>query len=550
MKIIIPAFTLGLLAFVLIGCGGNFNGGDTGSSGGLLVQGQNGSVPAAPSALTITSRSNTGIYLSWTDNSANEDGFRIERRIGANAYAQLITLGPNIVSYIDNTVSPLTQYTYRVVAYNSFGDSNISNEVTATPPLVKTWGGLGDETANAVAVDGAGNIYVTGWTYSFGAITSTPTEVFVIKYNSQGTLLWQKNWGGLGNDSGNAIAVSQFGDVYVAGSTEGFGVVSTTDVFVLKYTTNGILSWQKTWGGNGQDIAYDIALDELLSHNRIYVTGSTDSFGAGNNDAFLLSYDTAGNLNWQRVWGDHGINIAHGVDTDSLGDIYVAGGSNSNTFGSNTYDAFILKYNANGTLTWQRIWGGMNDEIAKDIVVDASDNIYLAGDSIEYGSGAYNTFVLCYDSVGTNLWQDIWSSFAGNEFTGGIAVSGSNLYINGYSNGFGDQTNNIFIIRINSSTGSLLYQECWSTPGADTAYGITADSSNNVFIAGATNSSNGWLTNIPGFIYASNEISSPAFGTITIPSGTETIPAGIENVPNGIETGSSILDMLLIKIKY
>ncbi|MFA5795051.1 MAG: SBBP repeat-containing protein [Candidatus Brocadiia bacterium] len=542
MKLPLCFLVLGLSVFALVGCGG----GSTGSSGGLLQDDQS-VVPEAPSALTVTALGNARVSLRWTDNSGNEDGFRVERRIGAGGYSQLTTLGSNATSYTDITVGSLTQYYYRIIAYNAIGDSAISNEVSVTPPLVKTWGGLGFETSNSVSVDGTGNIYVAGWTSTFGAITSTPPEAFVIKYDAQGNLLWQKTWGGLGSDGANAVAVTQVGDVYVTGITEGFGVVSTTDVFVLKYTTDGVLSWQKTWGGNGVDVAYNIAIDDPSTPAHIYVTGVTNSFGSGNNDAFLLSYDTAGALSWQRVWGGPGDDQARGLDIDIAGNIYVVGGTNS--FASGSYDAFIIKYDAAGALTWQRLWGGAGDEIAKDIVVDSLGNLYMTGDCIEYGTGAYNIFLASYNSTGTSLWQSIWGGALGDDIAGGIAINGSNVYIGGYSNSFSNLTNNIFVIRTDLS-GNILYQGLWETTGSDNAYDIAADASSNVFIAGETNGANGELKTISGTVSESDGISSTATGIPITPTGSESTPAGYEDTPAGIETGSSNLDMTMVKIRF
>ncbi len=88
--------------------------------------------PAAPGNLTATAVSSSQINLTWSDNSSNEDGFRIERKTGTGAYAEITTVGPNVSSYSDMSLSASTTYTYRVRAYNTVGNSDYSNEASAT----------------------------------------------------------------------------------------------------------------------------------------------------------------------------------------------------------------------------------------------------------------------------------------------------------------------------------------------------------------------------------------------------------------------------------
>lgn len=91
-----------------------------------------GGAPAAPSSLGASVVSSSQINLSWTDNSTNEQGFKIERKTGAGSFSQIATVGANVTSYPDSSLSSSTSYTYRVRAYNGSGDSNYSNEASAT----------------------------------------------------------------------------------------------------------------------------------------------------------------------------------------------------------------------------------------------------------------------------------------------------------------------------------------------------------------------------------------------------------------------------------
>jgi hypothetical protein len=160
---------------------------------------------------------------------------------------------------------------------------------------------------------------VTGRTVSFGA---GPYAALLLKYGPDGTLLWQKTWGGKREDYVRGhVAVDPSGSIYVTGKTESFGA-GHADVLLLKYDPNGTLLWQKTWGGTGEDLCWDVAIGPSGS---IYVIGRTLSFGAGQRDVLLLKYDPNGALLWQKIWGGTEWDSGCALAVDPSGSIYVTG---------------------------------------------------------------------------------------------------------------------------------------------------------------------------------------------------------------------------------
>ena len=147
-----------------------------------------------------------------------------------------------------------------------------------------TWGGSNHDSGNGITVDGAGNIYITGHTSSFGAGNS---DAFIAKYDSAGTSLLNITWGGNYDDSANGITLDGAGNIYITGYTESFGV-GYGNAFIAKYDSAGTSLLNITWGGSNSDPAYGIALDGA---GNIYITGSTSSFGMGQYDAFIAKYD-------------------------------------------------------------------------------------------------------------------------------------------------------------------------------------------------------------------------------------------------------------------
>jgi hypothetical protein len=224
-----------------------------------------------------------------------------------------------------------------------------------------------------VLVDSSGNVYVTGITRSLGA-SNGAGDVLLLKYDSSGNLLWQKTWGGLKDDSGQGIAMDSSGNIYVAGFAPSFGA-GGYDVAILKFDSSGTLLWQKTWGGNKDDFGYGVSVD---SSGSIYVTGRTDSFGAGLSDVFLLRLDSSGNLVWQKTWGGVSYDEGRGITLDSAGHIYVTGLTSS--FGTGADDGVVLKFDSSGNLIGQTTWGGSGgDCVCGTPSVDSSGDIFVTG---------------------------------------------------------------------------------------------------------------------------------------------------------------------------
>ena len=132
---------------------------------------------------------------------------------------------------------------------------------------------------------------------------------------------WYRIWGGGLSDSGGRVAVDSLGNVYLAGSTESFGV-GFSDMVLVKYDNAGVQQWDRTWGGADYDYGTDVTVD---STNNIYLVGSTFSFTAGGSDIVLVKYDSSGVQQWNRTWG--GIDDDGGSVTavDSSDNVYLAG---------------------------------------------------------------------------------------------------------------------------------------------------------------------------------------------------------------------------------
>src|SRR5712692_2053150 len=170
------------------------------------------------------------------------------------------------------------------------------------------WGGSADDYSTCVRLDGIGNIYSVGVTTSFGI---AGVNVFFLKYNSNGSLLWQTTWGGLNMEEiDNGCALDSQGNIYAAGwvqpsggACEPWSSNGPCQVFIVKVNSSGSLVWQKLWAGNGSNVVRGIAVD---ASENVYVSGYFAAvLGSGANqtfedNSFLLKLNSTGSLQWQR----------------------------------------------------------------------------------------------------------------------------------------------------------------------------------------------------------------------------------------------------------
>ncbi|MHA1270172.1 MAG: SBBP repeat-containing protein [Candidatus Helarchaeota archaeon] len=320
-----------------------------------------------------------------------------------------------------------------------------------------TWGGIKNEYCYGT-VQNNNYIYVAAMTESFG---NGYFDAALIKYNMDGNLIWNITWGGIENDYGLDVAVDSHGDIYMTGYTRSIGA-GDFDMFLVKYNSSGFKIWERTWGGNLTDYCYGIIID---NNDNIYTAGWTESFGAGKRDAFVVKYNSTGHQIWNRTFGGPENDLGWSVATDSFNNVYFTGPTES--FGYGLRDAFIVKYNASGDIIWNKTWGGTNDDSGYDVTIDNNDNVIFIGSTESFGAGMEDAFIAKYDPQGMLLWNTTYGTSINDDGCDVIADSLGNLYLSGRTNSTGNWnaflvkyglfTNTTQTIPINYTTGFLLF---------------------------------------------------------------------------------------------
>jgi len=186
-------------------------------------------------------------------------------------------------------------------------------------------------------------------------------------------------------DASPSVSSDHLGNVYVCGSTNGsLGGINSGDfdVFVGKFDSAGVLQWTRQLGSRGSDVGDAVATDVL---GNVYVAGYTlaslEGSNAGSWDAFVIKYDSDGNLLWTEQWGTTHTDYGHSISADSLGNVYVCGFTGESLGGPSAgeYDAFVSKLDASGNLLWTQQLGTSETEWGYGISVDGLNNVFITG---------------------------------------------------------------------------------------------------------------------------------------------------------------------------
>jgi uncharacterized delta-60 repeat protein len=256
-----------------------------------------------------------------------------------------------------------------------------------------------EDIAHGIALDGSGNIYVTGESKG----NNTGYDYATVKYNANGNQVWVKRYNGPVSyqDTANAIAVDVNGNVYVTGESKGSG--SCLDFATVKYDTNGNELWVKRSDNpsNYHDSAYAIAVD---GSGNVYVTGKS-KISTYHYDYTTVKYDTNGNEKWTKRYNGpgNGDDAAYAIAVDGVGNVYVAGESTGS--GWTGADYATIKYDANGNVVWIARYNGPGnrDDSAYAIALDGTGNVYVTGKSEGYGTDEdYAT--IKYNAAGNQVW--------------------------------------------------------------------------------------------------------------------------------------------------
>jgi uncharacterized delta-60 repeat protein len=415
-----------------------------------------------------------------------------------------------------------------LVAIQVFAAAGATSAATVT--LEATWGGPVSEVTGGAAVAPDGATYLTGFTTSFDPFGEE--EVFVVKLAADGSLAWQRTWEGpdqFANDRGTEVAVAPDGSVYVTGSTLG----QRGDVLLLKFSSDGALLWQRRWDGGGTERGESVAVG---SDGSIYVTGGTNSFG--DSHLLVLRFAPDGTLTWQKIWGPA---TGDGIDIGQDGNIFVTG-TRARPGAVTGADVVLLKLDTAGTLIWQSAYSASEIVDARGGLAVASDgSTYVAGTVQEATQKVVVDAILVkFAPDGGLLWDRSWGGRSGDTGEGVTVLPDGTAALAGNTNSFGAGIDDAFVLHA-SAGGRGLDANTWGGTEIDHADDVDLRPGGTIVMGGTTlnpppytfQRASSRLSRLRGTVSTPANPLLDATGVVADPGGTTATPAGSTTFAGG-----------------
>lgn len=318
-----------------------------------------------------------------------------------------------------------------------------------------------------------------GNVFAAGARSS---DCYLVKVNSSGIFQWDRTLGGISSDDWNDVDIDGSGNIYCFGRSLS-STAGGSDIQLAKYDTNAGLTWQRRLGGTGLDTGTGGAVN---SSGSVFFGGWGNTQTAGNADYLIGSYNTSGTIQWQRRFGGAQFESSYGAAIDASNNVYVAGNGNTQTAGGP--DALLVKYNSTGTIQWQRRLGGANDQSFYAVETDASSNVFACGVNVTTGA----SIVTKYDTSGTLQWQKTFS--VNHAISSCTTDSAGNVYVGGADRSYGAGGGQITKLDTN---GNIIWARTLKN-GTANINSLHANSDGFLYVAGTYNTSTGaFLAKIP-----------------------------------------------------
>lgn len=283
----------------------------------------------------------------------------------------------------------------------------------------KTFGGSSDDVGTFVSETSEGGYIIVGSTESFGADvpyswlirSHLRGDLWLIKTDSKGNLVWERTFGGFGREFGFSVEEAQDGGYIICGAKRS-SWVGSYDLWILKTDSEGIMEWERTFGGEKEDLGFFIRQTKDLG----YISTGYISYGV-NRMLFIIKTDSDGNKEWEMGYG--GENSAEGVSLQETSDggYIITGYISSDDAGKE--DVWLIKTDSNGFKEWDRTFGGTSRDIGLSVGVTEDGGYIITGLTESFGAGNGDVWLIKTDREGNKEWD---RTFGGANFDQGSSV--------------------------------------------------------------------------------------------------------------------------------
>jgi hypothetical protein len=337
-----------------------------------------------------------------------------------------------------------------------------------------TFGGSADDRGNSVQQTTDGGFIIAGYTESFGAGGS---DVYLIKTDGSGNLVWENTFGGTAGDEGRSVQQTTDGGFIIAGSTESFGA-GGRDVYLIKTDASGNLVWEKIFGGSYNDDGNSV---QQTTDGGFIIAGSTSG------DVYLIKTDASGNLVWEKTFGGTDFDEGRSVQQTTDGGFIISGDTTYLIWGS----VYLIKTDASGNLVWENTFGSGHGYSVRQTTDGGF--IIAAGRRIYMKTYFYWAYLIKTDGSGNLVWENTFGEYPWPGIGGGYGYSGQQTTDGGFiiagweDPAFEFKSHEVSLIKTDAS-GNLVWGKTFGGTDFDEGRSVQQTTDGGYIIAGETSS--------------------------------------------------------------
>jgi hypothetical protein len=359
---------------------------------------------------------------------------------------------------------------------NIFNRANL--KIPLGNPFMKTFGGVEDDYGWCCQQTSDGGFIITGLTYNF---ETEDYDVWLIKTDNTGNMMWDKTFGKTDDDVGISVQQTTDGGYIITGGTYDFDGVDY-DVWLIKTDNTGNMMWDKTFGGAEDDVGYWV---QQTVEGGYIIVGYTLSSGAGKSDIWLIKTDINGNMTWDKTIGGADDEGAVCVQQTLEGGYIIAG--YTYTIGVGDYDIWLIKTDKTGNKIWDKTFGGPEFDTSRCVQQTTDNGYIITGGTSSFGAGENDVWLIKTDNTGNMIWDKTfggshsdWSECVSQTTDGGYIITGG-------TSSFGAGENDVWLIKTNNS-GNEVWNKTYGGIDFDRGNFIQQTTDGGYIITGGTSS--------------------------------------------------------------
>jgi hypothetical protein len=362
----------------------------------------------------------------------------------------------------------------------------LAGVATAQVVFQRTYGGENNDYSYSVRQTAEGGYIMVGKTESFGA---GENDVWLVRSDENGDTLWTRTFGGSGYDVGRWVAQTPDSGYIIAANTNSFGA-GDWDAWLIKTDKYGDSAWTRTLGGAFYEYVFSVL---VTSDSGYIIAGYADSTGAGDRDLWLVRTDAHGDTVWTRTYGGPNTDVGMSVAQTEDGGYIIAGSSQS--FGAGESDVWLLKTDSLSDTAWTQVYGGSSSDYAYQALPTPDEGFVVVGYTASFGAGDWDVWLLKIDSMGDTAWARTLGSSARDLGYSVDMTADSGFIIVGYT---GSPVPDCWLIKTDRE-GVLLWSHTFGGLNSDAGCSVEQTADCGYIIGGYTSSygagrSDFWLT--------------------------------------------------------